>query len=417
MSPTPHLIRLATGRALLVIQFLHALAQGMTIVVLPWLVLERGASVAQAGLVVTATFLPFVLLGLPAGALAGRVPRRPLLVAVLSTQAAVTLVMAALAAAGAPVAALLAAAFLVGAGRVFVDGAMFAAIGALVPRQGMLSAQAAVSSAFNVGYYGGPALGGLLIATAGTGAALGTMGAALIAGVAVAATLPGRASARRVAADGPPPGVRAGLRLVFGHPVLRLLTGLALVWSILSGAAAAMAVPHLRADLGLGGSALGAVMGAGVAAMLLCPLVLHRLAPRARDTRILAVAMGAYLVPASVFAVAGGPLTAALSYAPLMLANAVCAATIIGARARRTPAELQAIAGVTGRVVVITGLTAGSAVASLVGAALSPGAVFQLVAVGMAGLGACAWRVLDRPEEPAERPRLEPRPALAGRRA
>jgi len=403
------------GRLLVAVQFAHALAQGLTVVALPWLVLARGGSVAQAGLLVTATFLPFVVLGLPAGALGDRLPRRPLLVTVLAAQVAVTLAMLAMALGGAPVPALMAAAFLLGAGRVFVDGAMFAALGELVPRHGMLSAQAAVSSAFNLGYYGGPALGGVLIALAGVHAALVAVVTALALGVLAAARLPG-GRATVAGMSGERSRIGEGVRLLFGHPVLRTLALLALAWSVMSGAAVTMTLPHLRAGLGLGGGAVGVVMAAGVAAMLAAPVVLHRLARRVRDTRILAVGLCGYLVPASVLAVAGSPLAAAAAYAPLMFANAVCAATIIGARARRTPVHLQAMAGVTGRVLVVTGLTVGSALASALGAALSPAAVFELVGVGMAGLGACAWMLLDRRSEPAEPRGVEPRPALAGRR-
>ena len=132
---------------LLAVQFLHALAQGMAIVVLPWIVLARGAAVSSAGLVLTASFFPFILLGLPAGAAGDSGPRRRMLGWVLSAQAVVAATLLTAGPPGSlPLWAILGAAFLLGSGRVFVDAAMFGALGHLVPRDGMLSAQAAVSS-------------------------------------------------------------------------------------------------------------------------------------------------------------------------------------------------------------------------------------------------------------------------------
>lgn len=409
---TPHILRMPAGRDLVAVQFLHALAQGITIVALPWLILEAGGSVTGAGLVMTATFLPFVLLGLPAGIAGDRLPRRTLLAGALGVQALVGLVLwLAMPAGGVSTAVLFGAAFCLGSGRVFVDAAMFGAIGALVPRAGMLSAQATIASAFNLGYYGGPALGGLLMAFAGAGTTLAVVVGALAAALGVAVTRLGGAGEAGPAAHGPDrPAMSDGLRLLFTEPTLRGLALIAVSWSVLSSGVITLAVPHLHRDLGLSGAPFSAVMATGVAAMMVSPVLLHRLGTRVRDTRILVVALAAYLVPATAFATAGSAVTAALSYGPMMLATAVCAATIIGARARRTPAHLQALAGVSGRMLVIGGFTVGSALASTVAGLVSPAAVYIAIGLGMTVLSAVSHRAVGRP-----RPVLHALPAPAAR--
>lgn len=411
---SPHILSLPAGRDLVAVQFLHALAQGITIVALPWLILEAGGSVTGAGLVMTATFLPFVLLGLPAGIAGDRLSRRVLLGGALGVQAVAAVALwLAVPAGGVPMAALFGAAFVLGCGRVFVDAAMFGALGALVPREGMLSAQATIASAFNLGYYGGPALGGLLMAVTGAGTALAVVVASLLLALVVAVVRVGGGPAAASAdlADDARPGMADGLRLLFTEPTLRGLAMIAVSWSVLSSGVVTLAVPHLHRDLGLSGGPFSAVMATGVAAMMAAPVLLHRLGPRVRDTRILVVALAAYLVPAAAFASAGSALTAALAYGPMMLATAVCAATIIGARARRTPVHLQALAGVSGRMLVIGGFTIGSALASAAAGLVSSAAVYVAIGIGMSVLSVVTHRAVGR-----ARPVLRPVPAPAVRR-
>lgn len=410
MPTPPHLVRQRNGVLLLAVQFLHALAQGMAVVVLPWIVLESGASVAGAGLVLTAGFLPFALFGLPAGVAGDRGRRRPMLGAVLAAQTGVAIVACVAAGAGGlPTMGVLAVAFLLGTGRVFVDAAMFGAVGALVRREGMLSAQAAVAGAFNMGYYGGPAIAGLVIGLAGTRTALAAVAVSLAVGGVLSLALRGAAAGgadRREAAS----GMGDGLRLLFVEPTLRALAIIAFTWSLMASGVITLAMPHLRRGLGLEGAQISAVLALGVVAMLVAPFLLHRLSGRVADTRILVLGLCLYLVPCVAFGGAANATLAAVAYGPLMLANAICAATIIGARARRTPAHLQAMAGVSGRMLVIGGFTAGSALTSALTQWISIGAVYLLIGLGMTALAAVAAPGLARAKAAS---RLAGRPAFA----
>jgi MFS family permease len=63
-------------RLLLAAQGLDSLAIGVAGVALPWLLLSEGHSVGLAGLVYPVTIVPFVVFGLPAGALGDRLAWR-----------------------------------------------------------------------------------------------------------------------------------------------------------------------------------------------------------------------------------------------------------------------------------------------------------------------------------------------------
>ena len=68
------------GRRFLLAQLMDSLCAGLSMVVLPWLVLDAGGSRSQAGAAFLAGTVPYVLLGLHAGHASDRYPRRRLLV-------------------------------------------------------------------------------------------------------------------------------------------------------------------------------------------------------------------------------------------------------------------------------------------------------------------------------------------------
>lgn len=384
------LLRTRDGRAILLTQAAHALAQGMMTVIIPWLILEHGGSLSQAAVGFAVTFLPFVLLAVPAGIAGDRLARRPLMVAALAVGVLVATALALLLGAGDPgIWVLYAGAFLVGAVRVFVDAAMFGALAAVTPRDEIMPAQAALAQAFNLGYFGGPAIAGLALVL-GAGNAMWMVAGAL----ALAAAGAGTASVRldeRAAVDAPRPKVRRGLAFLFLSRNLRALTITGICWSLASGAAISLAVPHLRGDLHVTGAALAAVLGAGVACMMLATPIITRLDRRHADETIVVLACAAYVVPAVAMAAIPGVLGTALAYAPLMLANAVCAATLMGARARRVPQSMQALAGVAGRTLVMAGLAAGALLGGVVADLVGTRGAYAVVAL-MLGLTAVAAR-------------------------
>ncbi len=389
------LLRSRDGRALLLTQAMHALAQGMMTVIIPWLILENGGSMSQAAVGFAITFVPFLLLAVPAGIAGDRMARRPLMGGALTLGVLVAAILAVVLGAGVPgIWVLYAGAFLIGSVRVFVDAAMFGALVTVAPREEIMPAQAALAQAFNLGYFGGPAIAGLALVL-GAGNAMWIVAGAM----ALAAVAAGTASAHLdeiAASTGPRPGVRHGLAFLFLSHNLRAITITAICWSLASGAAISLAVPHLRNDLHVSGAALAAVLGAGVACMMLATPIVTRLDRRHADETIVVLACAAYVVPAVAMAVIPGVLGAALAYAPLMLANAVCAATLMGARARRVPQSLQALAGIAGRTLVMTGLAAGAALGGVMADIVGTRGAYGVVALALALTAIAAAPALAR---------------------
>jgi MFS family permease len=401
------LLRSRDGRALLITQAAHALAQGMMTVIIPWLILEQGGSLSQAAVGFAITFVPFLLLAVPAGIAGDRLARRPMMGAALTTGVVIAATLALVLGAGNPgLWVLYAGAFLIGAVRVFVDAAMFGALAVIAPRDEIMPAQAALAQAFNLGYFGGPAVAGLALVL-GAGNAMWIVAGALVLAAIGATTASARLDVR-VASDGPRPRVRRGLAFLFLSRNLRALTITGICWSVASGAAISLAVPHLRNDLHVTGAALAAVLGAGVACMMLATPIITRLDRRHADETIVVLACAAYVVPAGAMAVIPGVLGTALAYAPLMLANAVCAATLMGARARRVPQSMQALAGVAGRTLVMAGLAAGAALGGVAADLLGPRGAYAVVAIVLALTAVAARPALLRARDRRLRGRAIP---------
>jgi MFS family permease len=140
-----------------------------------WLMTSLAASPLLVALVQTATTLPIFLLGLPAGVMADLIDRRKLLIFTQSWMLGVAALLGLLV--GLPKVFggigpwwLLALTFALGAGSAMNGPAWAAAIPELVPRDELPAAVALNSVGFNIARAVGPALGGIVMASAGAGA-------------------------------------------------------------------------------------------------------------------------------------------------------------------------------------------------------------------------------------------------------
>src|SRR5258708_13104553 len=137
-----------------------------------WLMVSLGAGPMQVALTQTASTLPFFILALPAGAIGDIVDRRKL---ILYTEAwmvcaAFTLAVVTLTGVITPW-ILLVLTFALSAGDAFEAPAWRAVLPELVPKDDLPAASALNGIEFNIARAVGPALAGVLIATAGVGAA------------------------------------------------------------------------------------------------------------------------------------------------------------------------------------------------------------------------------------------------------
>ena len=137
-----------------------------------WLMTSLTPSPLLVALMQTATSLPILLLGLPAGALADVVDRRKLLLGTESWMLLAALALGVLTLAGLiSVWTLLALTFLIGLGTAFDGPAWQAVVSDVAEPKELSSAVAVYIVGFNVARTVGPALGGLVVAAAGPAAA------------------------------------------------------------------------------------------------------------------------------------------------------------------------------------------------------------------------------------------------------
>jgi predicted MFS family arabinose efflux permease len=137
-----------------------------------WLMTSLTRSPMWVSLVQVALSLPVLLIALPAGALADMVDRRKFLLFTQSSMVAAALILGILTFTSTCTPALLLFfTFLLGAGAFMNEPAWQALTPDLVPVSKLGSAVALNSAGFNIARAVGPALGGLVIATAGSGTA------------------------------------------------------------------------------------------------------------------------------------------------------------------------------------------------------------------------------------------------------
>jgi MFS family permease len=137
-----------------------------------WLMTSLTRSPMWVSLVQVALSLPVLLIALPAGALADMVDRRKFLLFTQSSMVAAALILGILTVTSTCTPTLLLFfTFLLGAGAFMNEPAWQALTPDLVPVSKLGSAVALNSAGFNIARAVGPALGGLVIATAGSGTA------------------------------------------------------------------------------------------------------------------------------------------------------------------------------------------------------------------------------------------------------
>ncbi len=260
-SPFQHRVFRALWIALLV----SNIGTWMQTVGAAWLMVELGASPAVVALVQTASYLPVVLVGVAAGAVADLVDRRRLL---LVTQLFMLTAAAGLAVVTAldvvTPAMLLGFTFALGLGATFNYPAYQAIQPELVPPEELKQAVTLGGANLNLGRAIGPAVGGLLIAAAGVWLVFALNAVSFVAGVVVLWRW-----RRPVEEDVGPPerfagAVRAGVRYaLFSHALQGVLVR-SFVFGLASAGLMSLLPVYAARVLGLGSGGLGlAVRGHG----------------------------------------------------------------------------------------------------------------------------------------------------------
>jgi predicted MFS family arabinose efflux permease len=241
-----------------------ALAAGTIVAVLLF-----NAGGAQTGLLQTAQTLPFLLLSLPAGVLADRFSRRGLMVVAEAARAvSLALVLVLLVKDELSLTLLAALGFLGATGTVAYTVAAPAMVPILTPRELLPSANRWLELARSVAFAAGPAIGGALVGWSGAPVAYVVATALSLFAVFSLARLPDGKPATQASRRAPLHELIEGARFVIGHPLLRPLLVVAIVfntsWFILQAVYAPYAIRHL----GLDASAVGVTLGAYGAGMV-----------------------------------------------------------------------------------------------------------------------------------------------------
>jgi MFS family permease len=351
-----------------------------------WLMTSLTPSPAMIALVQVATTLPIFLLALVAGALADVLDRRRLLLLTQGWMFAASAALGVLANLGlASPWGLLVAIFGLGVGTALNAPAWQAIIPELVPSGELPAALALNGVGINLARAAGPAMGGLVVAAAGPGAAF-LLNAASFVGVLLVlfrwrrpprlSVLPGE---RILGA------VKAGLRYARHSPELRSVLARSGAFALFASALWALLPVVVRFDLRRGPAAYGAALGFLGAGAVAGAIALPRLRNAWSPGRIATVA--GLLFSAALLLMAVGRDFAALGAA--LLAGG--AAWLVLLTTFHSGAQAALAPWVRGRglsvllFVFFGGMAGGSALWGAIASAIGPRA-----AVGAAGIGSAA---------------------------
>jgi MFS family permease len=279
----------------------------VTILALPWLVLQLTQSPFQLGIVGALEFVPFLLFGLIVGVYADRWDRRRiLLVADLVRFAMLASVPVAAFFNALTLAQLYLVAFIAGTARVWFEVAHYSLIPALVSPARTVEANSSLEVTEGVSSLVGPALGGLLIKVLGAANAL--LADALSFRLAAAAWFSlGPHPSEALAEVGWRAQLVAGLRWVRHHRVILENTLSAVVLNIVYAAVTTVFVFYAQHELHFDAARTGLALGlAGIG-----PIAVATLAPVLRRRFRLGQLLLAELLVT-------GPLLALLDLAPIL---------------------------------------------------------------------------------------------------
>ncbi|MFG3698100.1 MFS transporter [Micromonospora sp. NPDC047620] len=391
------------------------LGDGIRVAAFPLLAAALSDDPVAVAAVAAAQFLPWLVTGLFAGALADRRAAREIIAAadvgrvlVLSTLAL------AVATARAPIGLVVVAAFLLGVGETLRDTAAQTAVPRLVDDAQLEKANGRLVAGEIVGNeFVGPPVGALLF-VAGAALPFAVNGASLALAVMLVLSLPltlARPAPERSGAGAGEPsggaavpardGALAGLRWLARQSVLRTLVLVGAAVAAADSAWFAIFVLYARDSLGLGALGFGLLLATGAGGGLAGSLVADRLIARFRHRHVLTWSMAVTAGAPALLVVAPHRVAAVVVVVSTSAAFAVLNVAALSLRQRLVPGDL------LGRVVAASRvLTYGcTALGALAGGALAAGLGLDapfLLSGAVAVAATVAWNVASRPSAPAD---------------
>jgi MFS family permease len=374
---------------------------GITMVVLPVLVYQRTGSPAAVASLAGIEVMPYLALGLFAGALADRVnPRKVMLVC----DATAALLLGTVPAAAAFHVLVAAQLFIVAIGiaTVFVwfDAANFRALPTLVERSQLPSAVGMVGSSGSIALLIGPAIGASLMTVMTPANVLGLDAASYVASASLIATLR-HLRHRQSQVSKKDTYIRTdiaeGLKFLWHQRVVRTMTiavfAICVSWGGTFGLLvvyATRALHLVHSDVRLGLLYSGGELGGFVSAITV-PRIVNR-AAIGRLTTVLIIANAVLLV---LLATVPGYGWALLLFSCYELTYVLVTTVGITLRQMLTPDDLQGRVNTTGRLIAWCGQPVGALLGGVLAELMPIGLVFGLMAIGTAvGAGLAVWSCL-----------------------
>lgn len=389
MTGTQSVLDDATYRRYLAARAVAMAGNALTLVALPVLVYRLTGSATLTALLAAAETAPYLVVGLPAGALVDRWNRRRVLV--------VTGVASGLALLTVPVASaldllsfphLLVVAATVSTLFVFADAATFGIVPQMVGRGRVASATSILVTVGTAIGLVGPLVGGVLVTALPPAVVLGLDALAYLVAAAVVSrlrwggseTVPAAAPDRRLRAE-----VAEGLRYLWRMPVVRWLTVLGIGNSLAGGAVTGLLVVIGVEQLGLASDSpvLGGLFAAGAVGTFVASLTLPRLQQRVGVGLITTVGYAVGLVSLAVLSVTSSVPAAFLVLAVLNFAMTSLIVNGIVTRQVVTPDRLQSRVNTTARLIAWGGSPLGAVLGGLVAGAAGTEWALRTASIGL----------------------------------
>ncbi|MEU5047184.1 MFS transporter [Streptomyces griseorubiginosus] len=360
----------------------------VTAVALPVLLYQRTGSASLSGLLTALEALPYLVLGLPAGALADRWDRRRTLTWCSWSSAALIAAIPAAAALGLlSTVQLMLTGPAVSAVFVFFDAAAFGALATLVGHDGLARATGRMMSASTLIGLIGPSAAGLLVATLAPPTAITLDALSYAAAALLLSRLPltpiahvkARSPVRGTLAD-----IAEGLQYIRRHPLIRPLTLLGIGNSFTEGAVVGLIVVTAVRTFGMDpdDGRIGLFWAAAALGALAAATALPRLQKRAPLGWITLGGLAANAAFLACWAASPGLVTGLASLACWQSANALVSLNGIVIRQQLTPGPLQGRINTTARMIAWGGQPLGAAASGLLADAVGVRTALLTAALG-----------------------------------
>jgi MFS family permease len=328
---------------------------GISGVVLPVLVYDRTGSPALTSLLAAVEALPYLALGLLAGAVADRFPRRRMMVGCdLACAALMGSIPVAWALGALTTGLVLAAALGAAIAFVFFDAASFGAVPALAGRERVVGAVSALSAASSVTAMIAPAVAGGLLAVVAPAQAVVADAASYLASAVLLVSIRRPFEVREGSAGRrlTPAEMLEGLRFIWRNPLLRAMTLLAgTPVSVTGGAGAGLIVIYAVRALGLARTdpRIGLLYSAAAAGSTVAALALPRTRRRFPAGRVMLAFLALDAAALAGVALAPGFPAALATLACWMFCYSMVTINGIALRQELTPDRLQSRVNTTAR--------------------------------------------------------------------